>query len=200
MAFQHRLRRIVIGLGLIFFAICACFPGLYLYAFLMFTPGVFLTLSGCLDEFPDDEPEAAPHIRPFYARPWFLLLLTLAITAGACGVTYALASKPEPADRESVESPFEPVRDPDTWIEESAGSPSPDEADEPEAAPSTAATIVHVPDDPTLDYVLNTSSKKFHSPSCGSVDKISAENREDITAKRSEIIDMGYEPCGNCTP
>ena len=197
MAFQHRLRRIVIGLGLIFFAICACFPGLYLYAFLMFTTGVFLTLSGCLDEFPDDEPETAPHVRPFYARPWFLLLLTLAITAGACGVTYALASKPEPADRESVESPFEPVRDPDTWIEESTGSPSPDEA---EAAPSTAATIVHVPDDPTLDYVLNTSSKKFHSPSCGLVDKISAENRENITAKRSEIIDMGYEPCGSCHP
>ena len=102
MAFQHRVRRIAIGLALMLFAVCAVFPGLYVYAFLLFVPGLYLLLSGCLDEFPDDEPEEEPHKKPFYARPWFLILMTLVITAAAVGAAYLLVPKPEPASRESV--------------------------------------------------------------------------------------------------
>lgn len=50
------------------------------------------------------------------------------------------------------------------------------------------------------NYVLNTSSMKFHKPSCGSVAKISTANREDVTLSRAEIISRGYSPCGNCHP
>lgn len=50
------------------------------------------------------------------------------------------------------------------------------------------------------DYVLNTSSYKFHYPSCSSVGKMKATNRMDVTMTREEIIAMGYSPCGNCHP
>lgn len=50
------------------------------------------------------------------------------------------------------------------------------------------------------DYVLNTKSKKFHYPSCSSVDDMSEENKAYYTGTRDELIDMGYDPCGRCHP
>lgn len=49
-------------------------------------------------------------------------------------------------------------------------------------------------------YVLNTNTKKFHYPSCGSVKKISDKNKKDFFGTRKEVIDKGYDPCGNCHP
>ena len=49
-------------------------------------------------------------------------------------------------------------------------------------------------------YVLNTNTKKFHYPSCGSVKKISDKNKKDFYGTRKEVIDKGYDPCGNCHP
>lgn len=64
------------------------------------------------------------------------------------------------------------------------------------AAPQQAAPTV----DDGQDYVLNTSSKKFHYPSCSSVDKIKAKNRKDHHGSRDDLIAQGYDPCGNCHP
>lgn len=50
------------------------------------------------------------------------------------------------------------------------------------------------------DYVLNTSSKKFHYPTCYSAKKISDKNRQDYTGTREELLTNGYSPCGNCDP
>ena len=50
------------------------------------------------------------------------------------------------------------------------------------------------------DYVLNTNTMKFHYPSCGSAKKIKAHNRADFNGTREELIDRGYDPCGNCHP
>lgn len=49
-------------------------------------------------------------------------------------------------------------------------------------------------------YVLNTKSKKFHEPTCGSVSDMSAKNRKDVNVSREEIIAMGYSPCKRCNP
>ena len=49
-------------------------------------------------------------------------------------------------------------------------------------------------------YVLNTNTKKFHYPNCGSAKKISEKNRQDFYGTREELIAMGYSPCGNCDP
>ncbi len=49
-------------------------------------------------------------------------------------------------------------------------------------------------------YVLNTSSKKFHLPSCGSAATIKAENRKETNATRDDLMAQGYVPCGRCDP
>lgn len=51
----------------------------------------------------------------------------------------------------------------------------------------------------TFEYVLNTSTHKFHRPSCSSVKKIKPENYS-TTDSRENAINSGYEPCGNCHP
>ena len=50
------------------------------------------------------------------------------------------------------------------------------------------------------DWVLNTSSKKFHTPDCSNAQSISEKNRQEITCTRDELIYKGYEPCGMCKP
>lgn len=50
------------------------------------------------------------------------------------------------------------------------------------------------------EYVLNNSTMKFHYPGCNSVDDILPGNRSDVVARRQDIIDQGYSPCGRCKP
>ena len=52
----------------------------------------------------------------------------------------------------------------------------------------------------TADFVLNTSSKKFHRPDCSGVAGMSRSNREDYTGSRADLIAQGYTPCGQCKP
>ena len=49
-------------------------------------------------------------------------------------------------------------------------------------------------------YILNTSSKKFHYPECGSVDHMSEKNKQTVTTTRDDLIAQGYDPCGACKP
>ncbi|MBR0406273.1 MAG: hypothetical protein IJI68_13890 [Eggerthellaceae bacterium] len=51
-----------------------------------------------------------------------------------------------------------------------------------------------------VTYVLNVKSKKFHYPTCSSVDQMKPENRSDSYETREEIIAKGYKPCQNCNP
>ena len=49
-------------------------------------------------------------------------------------------------------------------------------------------------------YVLNTNTKKFHYPSCGSAGRIAAKNYAESNESRDSLIAQGYSPCGNCDP
>lgn len=49
-------------------------------------------------------------------------------------------------------------------------------------------------------YIINISSGKFHFDWCSSVEKIKDSNRQEFTGSREDLIEMGYEPCGNCKP
>ena len=77
----------------------------------------------------------------------------------------------------------------------SAGGSSTEKATAPPAAtkntsePSAAAT-----------YVLNTHTMKFHYPDCSSVSRMSDQNKQSVSATREELINQGYDPCGNCQP
>ena len=52
----------------------------------------------------------------------------------------------------------------------------------------------------TKTYILNTSSKKFHKPSCEAADKISEKNKKKYRGTRQSLINNGYSPCGYCNP
>lgn len=49
-------------------------------------------------------------------------------------------------------------------------------------------------------YVLNTSSKRFHLPSCSGAGSIKEENRQEYVGSRSALVEEGYVPCGTCKP
>lgn len=51
-----------------------------------------------------------------------------------------------------------------------------------------------------VDYVLNTNSKKFHDPDCGSVKDMKEHNKQEFIGSRDDLIADGYEPCGSCRP
>lgn len=73
----------------------------------------------------------------------------------------------------------------DSWLDETVGV---DGAGEP-AAESVGK-----------DYVLNTNSKKFHSPDCANAADISERNRQEFNGARDELIAQGYSPCKACNP
>ena len=50
------------------------------------------------------------------------------------------------------------------------------------------------------DYVLNTNTKKFHKPTCNSVNQMKEKNKQEFHGTRDEVISKGYEPCKNCNP
>lgn len=50
------------------------------------------------------------------------------------------------------------------------------------------------------EYILNTGSRKFHLPTCTSVETMKEENKEIFQGSRDDLIAEGYEPCKNCNP
>lgn len=50
------------------------------------------------------------------------------------------------------------------------------------------------------NYILNTSTKKFHRPDCPSVAQMRSENRQEYTGNREALIQEGYSPCKQCSP
>lgn len=69
-----------------------------------------------------------------------------------------------------------------------------------ETGDSASSALESQAEEQETDYVLNTSSKKFHLPDCSSVDSMSGKNRQEYHGTREELIAQGYEPCGSCHP
>ena len=69
-----------------------------------------------------------------------------------------------------------------------------------ETRDSASSALESQAEEQETDYVLNTSSKKFHRPDCPSVDSMSEKNQQEYHGTREELIAQGYEPCGSCHP
>ena len=82
------------------------------------------------------------------------------------------------------------------------GGNSTQQTNPPETEPpaTTQPPETDPPADNGRDYVVNTSTKKFHYPSCSSADDIKDSNRWDYHGTRDDLIDMGYVPCKRCDP
>jgi DNA-entry nuclease len=67
-------------------------------------------------------------------------------------------------------------------------------------ATTTAGTTNKSEDNKDATYILNTNSKKFHYPSCSSVNNMSSKNRKEYTGSRKNLSENGYSPCKICNP
>ncbi len=65
---------------------------------------------------------------------------------------------------------------------------------------SSSSAAPAQPVTPGRIYILNTSTHKFHYPTCHSAKKIADKNRDEFSGSRDELILSGYMPCGNCDP
>ena len=111
------------------------------------------------------------------------------VPAETAAPTQAVSARPSAAPTPKPSAAPAPASTPalQTLSPVQAGDPAPDRS-----APEPAAK--------EYDYVLNTSSMKFHSPSCRSVKDMKDSNRMDVYMTRDSVIAMGYKPCGNCKP
>lgn len=50
------------------------------------------------------------------------------------------------------------------------------------------------------DFVLNTSSKKFHLPDCSGLNQTKEKNKQEYEGTREILLAQGYEPCKSCNP
>ncbi|MDE6036097.1 MAG: hypothetical protein K2G36_09340 [Ruminococcus sp.] len=63
-------------------------------------------------------------------------------------------------------------------------------------------TDISISEPPTHspDYIVNTSTGKFHYPNCPSVDLMSENNKLYFTGDKENLLEYGYFPCGRCNP
>ena len=90
---------------------------------------------------------------------------------------------------------------PGVTIDYATGNNSEDSSNGTDAgAAVTTANNASGTDSQTKEYILNTSSKKFHQPGCSSVSQMSEANKKSFTGTRDELISQGYLPCKRCNP
>ncbi len=49
-------------------------------------------------------------------------------------------------------------------------------------------------------YIINTSTRKFHLPGCGTVENMKEEHKEYTKKARETLLEEGYDPCKRCNP
>ncbi len=74
------------------------------------------------------------------------------------------------------------------------------ETGDSELSGETAETGGGKTEEKPQEYILNTSTKKFHLPSCQSGIDTKEENKQTVKETRSKLLEDGYEPCGRCKP
>lgn len=91
-----------------------------------------------------------------------------------------------------------PTADADSAPPSDASSPEDDPTpDSPIPSPGETSESSD-PSEP--DFILNTSSKKIHLPSCAQANRISEKNRRETDKPLAQLLTEGYTPCKICLP
>lgn len=127
-------------------------------------------------------------------KKWIIIVVVLLVLAGIG----SLSNKKEPAEVRTV------------VMESSAATATPKPTVTPAPTPTpelvALAPASEVPDAAPVSravertYIINTSSGKFHVPSCSSVSEMKDSNKQEFTGSRDDLIASGYQPCGRCHP
>lgn len=117
--------------------------------------------------------------------------------AGICYCVFAYNVQPgieiDYATGESkLEESAQPEQPPTVVVPAPTPTPKPEEqpSEEPETGNQSSQA----------SYILNTNTKKFHYPSCSSVDDMKEKNKQEFFGSRDEAVAQGYSPCGRCKP
>ena len=100
--------------------------------------------------------------------------------------TGSSSSQSQSQTQTQVQTPATQQSQPLTQTKNEETTPIIEEPKQEASAPTTEIT-----------YVLNTKTKKFHKPSCGS---LPTTNRKDTSESRDNVIASGYDPCKKCNP
>ena len=73
-------------------------------------------------------------------------------------------------------------------------TPTPEPEEQPDNEPDTGNQSSQA------NYILNINTKKFHYPSCSSVDDMKEKNKQEFFGTRDEAVAQGFSPCGRCKP
>ena len=65
---------------------------------------------------------------------------------------------------------------------------------------STTEISISEPTTQLPDYIVNTSTGKFHYPDFPSVDLMNEENKLYFTGDKESLSEYGYYSCGRCKP
>lgn len=90
----------------------------------------------------------------------------------------------------------------EAYFESIGGNPYADD-EQSQVATNDSSEVAASPEAPveaTHTYTLNTSTMVFHAAGCSRAGRIKSENRSTATGTRTEMINMGYRPCGTCKP
>lgn len=95
-----------------------------------------------------------------------------------------------------------PAPPPEPAIEMDSPTPAPpaEIQEQPEEVPPEEPQELPEEDSEEITYVLNTNTRKFHKPTCRSVQDISPKNYLETSKPREQVISDGYKPCKNCEP
>ena len=106
------------------------------------------------------------------------------------------ASNTAPASELPVSEPLPAAVLPagETPASQPADEGSPSEGGTGDASASLSLT------DPSVTYVLNIKTLRFHLPGCQSVQEAKPKNLRAFTGTRDEALAEGFTPCGRCHP
>lgn len=118
--------------------------------------------------------------------------------AGICYCVYAYNVQPgieiDYATGESkLADSVQPEQTPSVIVPVPTPTPEPEEPDPPQEPDSGNQST-------NANYILNTNTKKFHYPSCSSVDDMKEKNKQEFFGSRDDAVAQGYSPCGRCKP
>lgn len=80
----------------------------------------------------------------------------------------------------------------ESWISEEENNNFKKEQFEDEISKDSSGTEIEE------SYVVNTNTKKFHLPTCSSVNDMAEKNKLIYEGTLQELIDQGYSPCQRC--
>ena len=86
----------------------------------------------------------------------------------------------------------------DSWLSENSFQNESVDVNYSDESEKEETTISNQTDEEVRVYILNVNTKKFHLPTCSSVDSMSDKNKKEVEGTVDEMKAQGYTPCARC--